>query len=341
MIVSIISSCTEKYEFTDDIHNAVISVNKIYGDGSRYCAFTSLIKRDFNYYLAFREGSSHIGVDDYGVIRILKSNDLKNWRIIATISEEFVDLRDPNLSIMPDGNILLICGARIKEGDTYITKTYYAKEYQENFSNLFLANIRPKNGFSNISWVWKVTWHGGKGYGVCYGNNKAGDSFSISLVATNDGEDYEILKNFSIEGSPSEARVRFTDDNTMIILLRRGPLERGMIGSSKPPYSEWEWRELNVYLAGQDFIIDEDRIICVTRTSQDVFEKTCVYWGQTNGNFEWSYILPSSGKGGDTSYGSILAEDNEYVISYYSMHETEKPSIYIVTIPKLYYPLKK
>ena len=322
-----------------EVNKGQVSINKIYGDGNSYCAFTSLIKRNGTYYCAFREGKAH--VSDDGVIRIMKSTNGKDWMLLTTISKELIDLRDPNLSIMPDGKLLLVCGGYRSVGNSeYFIRTLSAKEiYNETFSDMEEINITKLNtNYQHISWVWKVTWLQDTGYGIIYGNQDETESFRVSLVKTTDGKNFVIIKDFDIKSQPSEGRIRFTEDHTMIVLLRRGPLEKGMLGISKPPYIDWQWKELGVYLAGQDFIIDDNRIVCVTRSSQDTFEKTVIYWGDLYGNFQWSYMLPTSGLGGDTAYGGVIAEDNEYMISYYSMHETSKPSIYICKIPKLVFP---
>ena len=70
-------------------------MSRVYGDGSTYCAFTSLVKRGIVTMFAFREGMKHYGPDDFGVIKILKSKDLHSWDVVGSISCSEVDLRDP------------------------------------------------------------------------------------------------------------------------------------------------------------------------------------------------------------------------------------------------------
>ena len=311
-----------------------VSVNRIYGDGSTYCAFTSLINRNNTFYLAFREGSTHVSEGDYGVIRILKSVDGEKWENYSTLKTDNIDLRDPNLSVMPDGRLLLICGGRyITKDGYYTTKSYYAIEKDEEFTSPRLSCVPQMIDDTHCCWIWKLTWHDNYAYGMAYRND--GRNRKASLVKTKDGMNYDFVCDIEVTGNPTEARIRFLD-NEMICLLRRGTgtAECGFIGRSTSPYTIWDWKPLDIFLAGQDFIISEDRMLCITRTVLNICERTSLYIGDLAGNFNWCYHFPSSGSGGDTSYAGIIEYGKNFLVSFYSKHEEEKPSIYLATIPK-------
>lgn len=324
----------------DDTNNSApkgITVKKVYGDGMTYCAFTTLVKRNDTYYIAFREGVSHVANGDYGVIRILYSSDGEKWELCQALSLNQIDLRDPNLSVMPDGRLLLLCGARIlSDNGSYITRTYCAIEKENGFT-LTPANLPHEINWESCTWVWRLTWHNGIGYGVCYGGE------TPALLKTVDGLNYEVIDYLSIPGQPSECRIRFKEDETAIMLVRRDQGStsiRGYMGVSKPPYINWEWKEINVSLAGADFVIDKDRVILATRMTQNIGSWTVVWFGDEQGVFNWCYMLPYGGTAyrGDTSYTSIINEEKEYWISYYSIDNGEKPSVYLVKIPKTIIP---
>lgn len=313
---------------------AKIIVKKVYGDGTTYCAFTTLVKRKGAYYIAFREGDLHAGYGDYGKIRILRSTDGDNWDLYSILSLEQIDLRDPNLSVMPDGKLLLLCGARIlSDNGSYITRTYYAKEKDYGFGEPSLANLPQDINVDACSWIWRLTWNDGVGYGVCYGDE------AIALVKTIDGYNYELISYLSIPGTPSECRVRFLDDGTAFMIVRRDQGStsiKGYMGVAKPPYIDWTWKELNVSIAGEDFMIDGNRMIIATRMTQNIGSWTAVWFGDINGNFNWCYTFPygCTAFRGDTGYAGMLNEDKEYWISYFSIDQGEKPSVFLVRIPK-------
>ena len=336
LLLSLLSCCTLENEGTLDSMTPNTSVNKIYGDGSTYCAFTSLVKRANVYYLAFREGISHVAPGDYGVIRIMSSLDGESWDLIQTLSVNNIDLRDPNISIMPDGKLLILCGARmLTEDDTYITRTYYSIENSNNhFSPPQLVDLPQEVCWDECSWVWRLSWQDEVGYGVCYGDG------GITLVKTIDGNSFDVVKHLDIIGEPNECQIRFADDKTAYMMVRRsGETGRGLngyMGISNPPYDQWKWKELSIYLAGQDFIIDKNRIIVATRMTQNVGDRTSVWFGNLLGEFNWCYTLPYGGESGksDTAYAGLLDEEKEYWVSYYAIHEGEKPSIYLVKLSK-------
>ena len=84
------------------------NLQRIWGDGSTHCAFTSLIEYKGKYYCAFREGFSHIfnekGEAD-GRIHIISSPDGDKWETAAIIAKAGFDLRDPKLSVTPKGEL--------------------------------------------------------------------------------------------------------------------------------------------------------------------------------------------------------------------------------------------
>ena len=313
--------------------NNNFSVKKVYGDGNTYCAFTSLIKRDGVYYLAFREAATHVSAGDYGVIRILKSLDGDKWEVFQTISLKDADLRDPNLSEMPNGKLLLICGARIlSNSGSYETRTVFSKENEKGvFDDLRPVNIPEQFYWKTCSWVWKLTWYKGYGYGICYGDG------NIVLLRTSDGINYELVQRLDISDNPTEACVQFKSDDTAIAMVRRN--NNGYIGNAAFPYNEWNWKELDIYLAGQNFVLLDNNIYVVTRMTQNVGDRTVIWRGNVDGEFNSCYVLPYGGKSGhsDTAYAGIIVEDNQLLISYYAIENDGKPCVYIAKIKQSFY----
>lgn len=337
MLSTLVVGCSNEGEEEEYMYK--VTVDKVYGDGSKYCAFTSLVKRDAIYYLAFREGYSHVGAGDYGQIVILYSRDAKKWNHFQTIKADNIDLRDPNLSVTPDGRLLLLCGARMYNAyeDYYYTKSYHSIEKKGSFSAVQPVNIPPEIDDPYCCWLWKLTWKGEKGYGAAYRSD--GITNKLTLLTTVDGINYEIVADISTDRVISETSIAILPDKEMIALFRSD--REGYICHSLPPYTEWKLKKTNIYLAGHDFVISDNQLICATRLTTNIGERTALWFGDFDGNFQWSFILPSSGIGGDTAYSGIIEEKDKLLISYYSMNQTSKPSIYLATIPKVNLPYLK
>lgn len=142
-------------------------VQKIWDNGS-HCAFTSLIRYKGRYYCSFREGATHIFDDKgnaEGKIRILVSKNGKRWEPLPLIGKEGYDLRDPKLSITPDGRLMVIVG-----GSIYRNRQLVGRIPQVLFSDDGRTFTDPvpveldAAASSGTDWLWRVTWAGDTGY---------------------------------------------------------------------------------------------------------------------------------------------------------------------------------
>ena len=89
-----------------------------------HSAFVDLIRFRARFYCAFREGSGHVpgekGSD--GAVRVIVSSDGEEWASAAHIVEEGVDLRDPKLSVTPDGRIMVVMGGSVYDGKKLLSR---------------------------------------------------------------------------------------------------------------------------------------------------------------------------------------------------------------------------
>jgi hypothetical protein len=93
---------------------AVVGVTRI-SDRAPHSAFTDLLRWRDQLWCAFREGSGHVPGTN-GVIRVLVSDDGEDWRSAALLDEAGVDLRDPKLSVTPDGRLMVWMGGSVYRG---------------------------------------------------------------------------------------------------------------------------------------------------------------------------------------------------------------------------------
>ena len=91
-----------------------VRVERIWDRG--YSAFPSIVRYKGAMYVSFREGVSHI-FDENGIAagrtRILRSRNGRRWKSVALLSKEGYDLRDPKLSVTPDGRLMVIQGGSV------------------------------------------------------------------------------------------------------------------------------------------------------------------------------------------------------------------------------------
>lgn len=305
-----------------------VKVRKIWSN-DKYNSFTSLISFKGTFYCAFREGENHVYGKD-GVTRIISSIDGFTWKSVALLEKNGYDLRDPKLSVTPDGRIMVIIGGSVYKGKDLISRLTYvsfSNRSGTNFSDPQPVSISADMK-SNSDWLWRVTWYHKTGYGMVYQSAEEG---SISLVKTTDGIHYDLVTRLDVDGKPNETTVRVMPDDEMLMMVRReGGNREGMWGRSKPPYKEWKWSSLGSRLGGPDFIALEDNLlISGTRVHDKKEAYTALFAGDRSGNFRKILNLPS---GGDNSYPGFVKRDNKLYVSYYSSHEG-KASIYFAEVP--------
>jgi hypothetical protein len=109
----------------------------------------------------------------------------------------------------------------------------------------------PARVLTEGEWLWRVTWHGGKAYGITYdaleraspaaqeaaktGKAAPGPAdWKLKLIASADGLQWDLITHLDVPGHPNETTLRFLSDGEMVALVRReGGSQNGWIGAAK------------------------------------------------------------------------------------------------------------
>ena len=301
---------------------AIVSVARIWDTGA-HNAFTDLIRWRDRWYCTFREGDEHVGGD--GRIRVLVSTDGQTWTSAALVGETGIDLRDPKLSITPDGRLMIVAGGSVYEG-----KRYLGRQPRVTFSPDGITWSAPQRILEEGDWLWRVTWHDGRAYGVTY-RTLPGDAseWALTLVSSADGRVFDRVTPLSVPGRPNETTLRFMPDGEMVALVRREAGDRlAWVGRSRAPYTTWTWRATPHQVGGPNFIRLPDGALWASGRSYPGGPKTVVARMTLDGGYEPVLTLPS---GGDTSYAGMVWHDGVLWVRYYSSHE-EKTAIYLARV---------
>ena len=144
------------------------------GNKADHNAFVDLCEFKQQLICCYREAENHISAD--GKICILTLNTEGNILYSSRIAIPNTDLRDPKISITPDGNILLIAYARqaatvnrpkSSRNLTWLSKTGNSWSIAKEFAD---------KGW----WLWRVRWHKDEAYGFAYNRKKT--RFTCILV---------------------------------------------------------------------------------------------------------------------------------------------------------------
>ncbi|MBD5376073.1 MAG: hypothetical protein HDR77_11470 [Bacteroides sp.] len=266
-------------------------------------------------YCCFREAFAHVPTSaaEFGSIRILESTDGELWENIGTISDSNYDLRDPKLSVTPDGRLMLLYGrylpvitephpwtmVKIISDDEIMDRQLDSSDSQE-------ISIENNPGLSTY-WLWRVKWIGDTAYGVAY----SGSNLPL-LVKSTDGENYSLVAVLDVLGN--EADVELLPDGRMLIVMRAQDGD-GFVGYSYPPYNKWEWHNTSTLIHCPAILTLYGTTYIVGRSSWG----TMLFTLQDNDIHPYA-LLPSVG--GDNAYPGIIFRDSQLWISYYGMSDT-------------------
>lgn len=289
-------------------------------DAGPHNAFTDLVRFRDRWFCVFREGQGHVSPD--GALRVITSADGQTWESAALITSPDSDLRDAKITTTPDGRLML-CGAAALHDRT--VKSHQSLAW---FSDDGYHWGDPHEIGDPDYWLWRVTWHRGKAYGIGYGCGR--EPRHVRLYSSADGTRFQtVVPSLLEEHYPNETSIVFDGDRAICLLRRDGESKSGLLGFADPPYTKWQWRDLGVRIGGPHMLrLEDGRLVAAVRL-YDGGARTSVCWiDPAAARLTELLRLPS---GGDTSYAGLAMHDGLLWVSYYSSHEG-KTSIYLAKV---------
>lgn len=288
-------------------------------DQAPHNAFTDLVRFNDRWFCVFREGKGHVSPD--GALRVITSVDGEKWESAALITSADSDLRDAKITITPDGQLML-CGA-----GAWHDKSKHTHQSLAWFSKDGYVWSEPHQIGDPDLWLWRVTWHKDKAYGVGYGCR---DDQFVRLYESTDGKKFDTLVDRMFDvGYPNETSIVFEGDTAFCLLRRDAGPGTGLLGVAQPPYKQWEWKDLGIRIGGPHMIsLPDGRYIAAVRLYDKKVRTSLCWLDRDAGKLTEFQPLPS---GGDTSYAGLAWHDDFLWVSYYSSHEG-KTCIYLAKV---------
>jgi len=342
---------------------------------NQHDAFTDLNRLDDQLLICFRRATNHHSNDGRIVFQQLNlQGKLINLHIFQLLNS---DLRDPKIYILHDKSILLTAYARKTERDTDgIDKTISQNTYWHASSLNITDRLNWQHqGFfaQNFHWCWRLSWHEQLVYSLAYERKTEnlylyrGADLS-QLIANNRPV---LSKAEHGLGYPNESDLCFTDQKShsqaIAVVRRDADTCTTQLGKSVPPFLDWRWQDLPIYLASPRILATRnDEYIIAARyehgqlTQLPLSQKQAIdYYGSGNetldyvddelktglfafnadtSNLSFLLALPSAD---DNGYPGVVLDDadlNEIVglwISYYSTPEKGKTQVYVAYVENL------
>lgn len=300
---------------------ALLAVARIW-DRAPHNAFTDLVRFNDSFVCAFREGADHVSPD--GSLRLLGSKDGRDWKSLALVRMENLDLRDAKLVVTPGGALVLSGAAAYPKGSPIRHQTFaWSSEDGVSWSPPIPI------GEQNV-WLWRTIWNPGVGKWFGVGYDTRGERFA-RLYQSADGFEFKPAVDRLVEEEyPNESGLVALPDGTLICLLRRdGKPGLALLGRSRPPYDAWTWSPLGARIGGPQMIrLADGRLLASVRLYSPRVRTVLAWVDPEVPALQEALELPS---GGDTSYAGMVEHDGFVWVSYYSSHEG-KTSIYFAKI---------
>jgi hypothetical protein len=288
-------------------------------DKAPHNAFTDLIRYENRWFCVFREGNTHISPD--GALRVITSTDGENWNSAALIASPNSDLRDPKLTINPDGQLMLSAAEALHD------KSKHSHQSLVWFSKNGCSWSEKQSIGDHNFWLWRLTWHKGRAYAIGY---SCSDDKLIKLYCSDDGKQFvPIVSRLFNLGNPNESSFVFSGDTAYCLLRRDGKPNTGLVGISEPPYTNWEWKDLGIRLGGPHMLLlPGGGLVAAVRLYDGAIRTSLCSIEPEKAKLTEILKLPS---GGDTSYAGLSLCDGLLWVSYYSSHEG-KTAIYLAEV---------
>jgi hypothetical protein len=307
----------------------VSSVRRVFYNGE-HNAFTDLCQFKGQLYLTFRSCPDGHMVHPTASIIVLQSHDNgATWGQVHRFSVKERDTRDPHFLVFRDR--LFVYTGTWYSGPATLAPEDYDLNKHLGFAAWTIdgatwnSPVLMEGTFGH--YIWRAATFGDKDYlcarrkpGFDIGPRGEGEQIQSLMLDSDDGLIWRKRACFQ-ETAGDETAFLFERGGRVLAVMRHGGGKNAQLLRSKPPYREWERKDLGRPIGGPLLAKWGHRIIVGGRTTTpDAGPKTALYWLVGDELKEFAE-LPS---GGDTSYpGFVALSSKRALVSYYSSHERD------------------
>ena len=303
----------------------LLDVREVWSQGA-HNAFTSLLRWDGGWLLAFREGPYH-GVprvgETAGRIRVLRSADGESWHTLSVITAGANnDLRDPKF--FKYHTMLYLTAASRPHGGGELQTLSWTSATGKKW-------LGPGRIGEADWWLWRVSQFDGDLFGVGYGPISSRPR-TTRLYRAKRFENLEFepwVSPFTADAETGETTLlRLRDDRAVALVRQDGAQKNARIGVSRGDFKNWHFSPTGVRVGGPDLLqLPDGRMIGAGRLYNPV--RTALFWVDVNNRSLKELIaLPSAG---DCGYPGLAWHDDVLWVSYYSS-QGDKSKIYLARL---------
>ena len=305
----------------------VRNVRRVFDNGE-HNAFTDLVRFEGKLYLAFRSCPDGHMVHPTASIVILASDDGQQWEQVHRFSVAKRDTRDPHFMVFQDRLFVYTgtwyCGDTSPKRGDYDLNQHLGYAAWSDDGTTWHGPVMLEGTFGH--YIWRANAFEGKAY-LCGRRKKEfaipprgeGSMVESAMLESDDGLIWRTRTLFQ-EVRGDETAFQFKADGSIVAIGRRGR-DNAQLLTSKPPYTQWERKELDRYIGGPLLTRWSGRYVVGGRKAlAEGGYRTSLCWLANDRLHEFAE-LPS---GGDNSYpGFVVLSSTRALVSWYSSHEKD------------------
>ncbi len=317
---------------------SVSSVRRVFHNGE-HNAFTDLCRFQGQLYLAFRSCPDGHMVHPNASIIILRSRDEgANWDLVHRFSVKDRDTRDPHLLVFQNRLFVYTgtwyCGSGTPKPEDYDLNKHLGFAAWSEDGTTWNDPVMLEGTFGH--YIWRAALLDGKAYlcgrrkpGFEIGPRGEGEKIQSLMLESEDGLVWK-KRAFFQETAGDETAFFFQSDGSVLAVGRHGGGRKAQLLRAKPPYADWERKDLSCAIGGPLLAKWGDRILVGGRkTTAEKGPKTALWW-LVGDELKEIVEFPS---GGDNSYpGFVELSPSRALVSYYSSHERDPAGKVITAI---------
>lgn len=303
----------------------VKNIRRVFHNGE-HNAFTDLVRFRDEFYLTFRSCPDGHMVHPTASVIILRSGDAQNWEPVHTFAVPRRDTRDPHFLVFKDR--LFVYTGTWYSGETTIPVAEYDLNLHLGYAawsddgRSWTSPVMLEGTFGH--YIWRAAAQGDTAYlcgrrkvGFEVGPRGEGHAVESLMLESDDGLTWRKRAVFQ-EVAGDETAFLFEADGSVLAIGRRGNAPAQLL-RARPPYTQWDRRELNEFVGGPLVTRWAGRyVVGGRRVTADSGPKTTLYW-LVDDRLHAFAELPSAG---DNSYpGFLELSPTEALVSWYSSHE--------------------
>lgn len=297
----------------------------------KHAAFTDLIRCGDGLLCAYRVASNHVSGDGRLEVVLMSAKDQVIHRERMVLPKG--DLRDPKFSVDQDGRFWLTAYARFDVEGAIPKRTIMLSWFSDNGRSWSSSHEFGESWW----WLWRIRWHEKQAYGLAY--NRSQQSLHLCIGHPHSQMYRQPIPAMSLHrdglGYPNESALLISENGTITALVRRdADTFTAQLGTSKPPYRKWHWRDLGGYIGGPDMIklTDNTALVCGRKWTGKRFVTQLWTLHLPTAKLTPQLALPSAG---DNSYPGLVIDGDTLYVSYYSSHIDSETRVYLARISGL------